>query len=95
MLKTLITTVPFGEINKLPIEMMENNNIDYTINSLNWKLSENELLEMVSDFDIIVAWTEPITKKIINKARNLKLISRVGVRLKVILLKNKHFIFTK
>ena len=55
MLKTLITTVPFGEVNKLPIEMMENNNIDYTINSLNRKLSENELLEMVSDFDIIVA----------------------------------------
>jgi len=45
------------------------------------KLTENELAEMITDFDVIIAGTEPITKKVMAKASNLKMISRVGIGL--------------
>jgi D-3-phosphoglycerate dehydrogenase len=45
------------------------------------KLTEDELLEIVTDFDIIIAGTEQITSKVMDRARNLKMISRVGIGL--------------
>ena len=78
MAKVLITTVPFGEKSRLPIELLENAGIEYLINPLNKKLTENQLSEIVKDFDVIIAGMEPITRKVINKASHLKLFSRVG-----------------
>ena len=80
-IKVLITTVPFGDKNRLPIDLLEKNNIVYLINPLNRKLTEEELTEMVVDFDVIIAGTEPITKKVMEAASNLKMISRVGIGL--------------
>ena len=81
MYKVLITTVPFGETNQLPIELLETTGAEYLINPLNKKLTEDELAEMVSDFDIIIAGTEPITDFVMEKAKKLKMISRVGIGL--------------
>ena len=79
--KVLITTVPFANKNHLPLELLDKNNIEYLINPLNKKLTENELAEMVTDFDVIIAGTETISKKVICSATNLKMISRVGIGL--------------
>ena len=80
-LKALITTVPFGKICSTPIDLLKNANIDFTINPINRRLTENELVEMVGAFDVLIAGTEPITANVIEKAKNLKLISRVGIGL--------------
>ena len=79
--KVLITTVPFGEKDKTPIDLLESNDIAYVINPLNKKLTEKELEGLVSDFDVIIAGTEQITAKVMSKAKNLKMISRVGIGL--------------
>ena len=79
--KALITTVPFADKNALPIELLEDAGIDYVINPLNKKLTEDELAEMVTDFDVIIAGTEPITVKVMDQAGKLKHISRVGIGL--------------
>jgi D-3-phosphoglycerate dehydrogenase / 2-oxoglutarate reductase len=81
MAKILITTVPFGTENTLPIELLENHQIDYIINPLGRKLNPNELIEMVHDCEVIIAGTEKIPKNVLKAAKNLKLISRVGVGL--------------
>lgn len=81
MAKALITTVPFGDKNRLPLELLENAGIDYLINPLNKKLTEDQLADMVADFDVIIAGTELITEKVMARAPKLKLISRVGVGL--------------
>ena len=81
MPKVLVTTVPFGDKNRLPLELLEEQNVDYLINPLNKKLTEDELAEMVGDFEVIIAGTEPITKKVMDSATNLKMISRVGIGL--------------
>ncbi len=77
----LITTLPFGENNKLPFELLENAEIEYLLNPLNKKLTEDELLENATDFDAFIPGTEPIIRKVIDNSPNLKMISRVGIGL--------------
>jgi D-3-phosphoglycerate dehydrogenase len=79
--KALITTVPFGQKNKLPIELLESAGLECIINPLNKKLTEKELASMVSDVDLIIAGTEIISDLVMNKAKKLKMISRVGIGL--------------
>jgi D-3-phosphoglycerate dehydrogenase len=81
MPKVLITTVPFCDRNRLPLELLDAAKIDYVINPIGRKLKEPELAELISDFDVVIAGTEPITDMVMSKAKNLKLISRVGVGL--------------
>lgn len=81
MSKVLITTIPFGDKNSAPLDLLDSNGIEYLINPLNKKLTEDELLDLVSDFDVIVAGTEKISDKVMDKAGNLKMISRVGIGL--------------
>ena len=81
MAKVLITTVPFGENNRLPLDLMENVGIEYLINPHNKKLTENQLSELIGDFEVLIAGTEPITDKVMSQAPKLKLISRVGIGL--------------
>lgn len=79
--KVLITTVPFGQYDKYPIELLEANNIRYDINPLGRRLKAVELAEMISDYSILIAGTEPITEEVLDQACNLELISRVGIGL--------------
>ncbi len=81
MFKVLITTVPFADKDSAPLELLKSANIDYTINPLNKKLTENQLIEMIADFDVIIAGTESITKKVMDATTSLKMISRVGIGL--------------
>ena len=81
MPKVLITTVPFGDKNRLPLELLENAGIEYLINPINKKMTEDQLTNSITDIDAIIAGTEPITEKVMNRATKLKLISRVGIGL--------------
>lgn len=81
MPKALITTVPFGDKNRLPLELLEAAGIEYLVNPIGRKLKEDELADMISDFDVLIAGTEPITDKVMGRASRLKLISRVGIGL--------------
>ena len=68
----LITTYPFGDRNGFPLEMLEANGVDYRLNPLNRKLTEDELIGMVTNVGVIIAGTEPITAKVMESAPNLK-----------------------
>ena len=81
MSKVLITTIPFADKDRLPLELLENANIDYLINPLGKKLTEDELAELITDFDVVIAGTETISAKVMDRATNLKMISRVGIGL--------------
>lgn len=81
MPKALITTVPFAERNRLPLELLESAGIEYVINPLGRRLTEAELAEMAADVEVLIAGTEPITDLVMSRAARLKLISRVGIGL--------------
>ena len=79
--RVLITTIPFGEVNRRPLELLEQAGVDYAINPIGRKLREEELAELIGAFDVLIAGTEPITAKVLERAPRLKLISRVGIGL--------------
>jgi D-3-phosphoglycerate dehydrogenase len=81
MAKVLITTVPFGEHNSLPLEMLNSLDVDFLINPLNRKLNELQLIEMIGDTEVLIAGTEPVTAAVMDAAPGLRLISRVGIGL--------------
>jgi D-3-phosphoglycerate dehydrogenase len=79
--KALITTVPFADHNRLPLEQLQSAGIEYVINPLGRRLKEDELADMIGDFDVLIAGTEPISDKVMARATKLRLISRVGIGL--------------
>lgn len=81
MRKVLVTTVPFGDRVRLPLDLLEAAGVEYVINPLGRKLKEDELAEMAGDFEVLIAGTEPITEKVMSRAPGLRMISRVGIGL--------------
>jgi len=81
MPNVLITTVPFGDKNRLQLDLLEQIGAEFVINPLNKKLTEDELCELVGDVCVLIAGTEPITERVMDCAPNLNLISRVGIGL--------------
>ena len=79
--KIFVSTIPFGSINSFPIEQLDQAKIDYDINPIGRKLTEEDLFEIIPKYDGLIAGTEQITKKVLDNAKNLKIISRVGVGL--------------
>ena len=80
-MKVLVTTVPFGTQDRRPIDELEAAGIDYVINPLGRKLKEEELAELITDVDCVIAGTERIGALALKNAHKLKLISRVGIGL--------------
>ena len=81
MKKILVTTSTFCQFSKEPIKLLEKNDIKVSLNSHNRKLTESELLQQISKFDGVIAGTENYNKNVINEAKKLKVISRIGVGL--------------
>jgi D-3-phosphoglycerate dehydrogenase len=79
--RVLITTVPFGEADHAPLGLLESEGIEYVINPIGRRLKEEELLELIPEFGIVIAGTEPITDRVIASASRLGLIARVGIGL--------------
>ncbi len=80
-MKALITTVPFGAASAIPVQLLKEAGIEFTVNPSGRRLQPGELKELVSDFDILIAGTEEIDVSVFEAAQNLKLISRVGIGL--------------
>ncbi len=76
-----MTTVPFAERNRLPLDLLESAGIRVTVNPVGRKLTEDELAVMAAPFEVLIAGTEPITDRVMAAAPGLRLISRVGVGL--------------
>lgn len=80
--KVLVTTVPFCEYSRRPLELLETaEDVELTINPIGRKLTEQELADMVAPFHALIAGTESISAKVLAQAKNLEIISRVGVGL--------------
>lgn len=77
-----ISTVPFGQIDPYPVDILKKEpDCEFVINPLGRRLTEDEAADILKDYDILIAGTEPITAKVMDNAPHLKLISRVGIGL--------------
>jgi D-3-phosphoglycerate dehydrogenase len=81
MIKIFISTFPFGEFNTLPIDLLNSKNVEYLVNPYGRKLTKEELALHIADIDILIAGTELIDSLVLDCAKKLRLISRVGIGL--------------
>ncbi len=81
MKKILVATYPFGLCGEKPVNILRDSGCEIIYNSLGRRLKGNEVIDMIEDIDGVIAGTEPYSKEIIEKAKKLKVISRVGVGL--------------
>lgn len=75
-----ISTVPFGDPDPRPIELLKATGWDFTINPLGRKLTSYEVAEFATDCDGLIAGTEDLMP-LIQRTNHLKIISRVGIGL--------------
>ncbi|MGF7141312.1 phosphoglycerate dehydrogenase [Roseimarinus sediminis] len=78
--KILITTYPFGKCGIKPLEILESTGHIVVNNPLNRRLRASEIPDLIKDFDIIIAGTEPYPIEAIENS-NVKAICRVGIGL--------------
>lgn len=81
MNKIFITTTTFGQLSDEPIKLLESQEYEIVFNKLGRKLTEEETADSISEYDAILAGTEVYNKAILNRAKCLKVISRLGVGL--------------
>jgi D-3-phosphoglycerate dehydrogenase len=80
-MKVFISTTTFAEYSKEPLELLRKKGIDFKMNPHGRKLSEAEIGDILEGqgYEGLIAGTEPLTRKVLEKAGSLKVISRVGV----------------
>jgi D-3-phosphoglycerate dehydrogenase len=81
MSRALITAVPFGEVDRSSLDLLRAAGVSFDLNPLGRRLTAEELVALIPGYDLLIAGTEPITKRTIEAADRLQLISRVGVGL--------------
>lgn len=81
-----ISTYPFGKYDPLPLELLKKSGFHFKINPLGRKLTPEEVCEFAKESDGIIAGTENLDL-LIREAKNLKMISRVGIGLDSVPLK--------
>ena len=80
MKKVLVTARAFGRFSQEPYEILERSGCETAPNP--WKgqkLSEAQLLTLVGDVDALICGEDEVTARVIEAAKNLKVISKFGV----------------
>ncbi|EAH9613183.1 phosphoglycerate dehydrogenase [Campylobacter coli] len=80
-MKVFISTHPFGETSKIPLELLDKNGFEVRLNNHGRKITSQELAKDIKEAEVLIAGTEKITEDVLRNAPNLKLISRVGIGL--------------
>lgn len=77
----LITTSSFGKNNPDLLQTLRNQNLEYQLNPYARKLTESEVIELIEQHQPVgmIAGVEPLTRRVLEKAKNLKVISRAGI----------------
>ena len=86
MPRIFVSTHPFGVLDSRPLELLRQSGFEFQINSLERKLTSQEVAEMAGDCDALIAGTENISL-VLEKSPNIKIISRVGIGLDSVPLK--------
>lgn len=79
--RVLVTTVPFCDVDRRPLEALEKAGAAVLVNPLGRRLQEEDLIRLIPEFGLMVAGTEPITERVMAAAPHLRLIARVGIGL--------------
>ena len=81
MPKILISTSSFDLTNNQILQDLESQGFEFILNPHGRKLKELEVLELLSDVDVVamIAGVEPLTRNVLSSATSLKVVSRCGI----------------
>lgn len=80
-MKIIITTSSFATYDSMPLDELQRNKIEYTINPYGRKLTKDEVIDLAKDADGLVAGTELLNGGVLKQLPKLKVISRCGAGL--------------
>ena len=83
MSRILITTTSFAKDDVSPLDLLQKAGYETIINPYRRKLTEDELLNLLLEVKPVgmIAGVEPITARVLQEAKGLKVVSRCGVGL--------------
>jgi D-3-phosphoglycerate dehydrogenase len=73
--------MPFSEASGLPMATLKAAGFEVVVNPLGRRLQDGEITQFISDVDAIIAGTERLSEDELKDAKQLKIISRVGIGL--------------
>lgn len=76
--KIVITTTSFGEFDKVPLRLLKTKRLEAVLNPYKRKLTKEEVVKLCKNAVGIIAGTEILDAKVIEKLPKLKVISRCG-----------------
>jgi D-3-phosphoglycerate dehydrogenase len=79
--RVMVTTVPFGAVNREPIDLLVAAGIDLVLNPKQRRLRADEVSQVAIGFPVIIAGTETISAEAMAACHGLKAICRVGIGL--------------
>jgi len=79
--RILIATSPFGKTGRKPLELLEATGWQLKHNPFGRRLRGGEVAELIQEVDAVIAGTEPYPRQVVEQAKDLKVISRVGIGL--------------
>ncbi len=77
--KVFIASRSYGKYSPETVSYLENNGCELEYNKLGRIYKEEDLLEIITDYDAIIIGVDEVTKKVINQGKRLKIIGRTGV----------------
>lgn len=80
-MKVLVTSKSFGSCSKEAISLLEGAGFEITYNPKGRILSEEELIELLPGKDAVILGTDVLSKRVIDAADSLRIVSRYGVGL--------------
>lgn len=80
-MNVLISTSSFAQHSREPLELLEAWGARYRLNAQGRKLAADEIASLLNDVDGLIAGTEPLTREVLARAPQLKVISRCGTGL--------------
>jgi len=81
VMKVFVSTSSFAKDDSRPMNLLKEAGLEVYTNSYCRKLSEDEIMDFLHDVDYLIAGTEPLTKRVLESAKRLKVISRCGTGL--------------
>ncbi|MBF0299210.1 MAG: phosphoglycerate dehydrogenase [Oligoflexia bacterium] len=80
-MKVLISAYPFAEVSDASIKLLKEHDCEVILNTSGKKYNFDELASKITNVDAVICGTELFDRKLLSRAKNLKLLSRVGIGL--------------
>lgn len=78
-LHVAVSVSSFAESDATPMEILQKAGVKVTVNPFGRRMTENEIISHLNGVDGLIAGLEPLNRKVLESAPQLKAIARVGI----------------